>query len=36
MLNELVKKPLLSLDRHQDKNVIEYVEIVDDKDENPR
>ena len=34
LLNELVNKPLLSLDRHQDKDVIENAEIVDEQDDN--
>jgi hypothetical protein len=34
LLNELVNKPLLSLDRHQDKDVIENAEMVDEQDDN--
>ncbi len=36
LLNELVNKPLLALDRHQDKGVIENVEINHDQDDKER
>ena len=36
LLNELVNKPLLGLDRHQDKDVIENAEIVDEQNNNQR
>ena len=36
LLNELVNKPLLALDRHQDKGVIENAEINHDQDDKER
>ena len=36
LLNEMVNKPLLGLDRHQEKNVIEHAERVNDKEQNQR
>ncbi|WP_156782160.1 hypothetical protein [Acidihalobacter aeolianus] len=36
LLNELVNKPLLALDRHQDKDIIEHAEIDNDQDRNER